>query len=84
MLGYLRCRINENILKSKCFKPRGVHILKHIKDGLRTKSKGLKVVLSQQVESMLGNLIEFKPVKMPRERIFFLNKNRFSEEMFQF
>ena len=70
-----------------------MHILKHIKDGLRTKSKGLKVVLSQQVESMLGvlllfkisrNLIEFKPVKMPRERIFFLNKNRFPEEMFQF
>ena len=30
------------------------------------------------------NLIEFKPVKTSRERIFFLNKNRFSEEMFQF
>ena len=30
------------------------------------------------------NLIEFKPVKTLRKRIFFLNKNRFSEEMFQF
>ena len=29
------------------------------------------------------NLIEFKPVKTSCERIFFLNKNRFSEEMFQ-
>ena len=28
------------------------------------------------------NLIEFKPLKMSRERIFFLNKNRFSAEMF--
>ena len=30
------------------------------------------------------NLIEFKPVKTSHERIFFLNKNRFSEEMFNF
>ena len=30
------------------------------------------------------NLIEFKPLKTSCERIFFLNKNRFSEEMFQF
>ena len=30
------------------------------------------------------NLIEFKPVKTSREHIFFLNKNCFSEEMFQF
>ena len=30
------------------------------------------------------NLIEFKSVKTSRERIFFLNKNHFSEEMFQF
>ena len=46
LLGYLRCRINENSLKFKCFKPRGVRILKHIKNGLRTKFKGLKVILS--------------------------------------
>ena len=45
-LGTLRCRINENILKFKCFKPRGVRILKHIKTGLRAKFKGLKVILS--------------------------------------
>ena len=30
------------------------------------------------------NLIEFKPLKTSCERLFFLNKNRFSEEMFQF
>ena len=30
------------------------------------------------------NLIELKPVKTSSERIFFLNKNRSSEEMFQF
>ena len=30
------------------------------------------------------NLIEFKPLKTSCERIFFLNKNCFSEEMFQF
>ena len=31
------------------------------------------------------NLIEFnKPLKTSCERIIFLNKNRFSEEMFQF
>ena len=29
-------------------------------------------------------LIEFKPLKTSGERIFFLNKNRFSEERFQF
>ena len=70
-----------------------MRILKHIENGLRTKFKGLKVIFSWQVESMLSilllfkisrNLIEFKPVKTSRERIFFLNKNRFSEEMFLF
>ena len=70
-----------------------MRILKHIKNGLRTKFKGLKVILSWWVESMLGvlllfkisrNLIEFKPVKTLCERIFFLSKNRCSEEMFQF
>ena len=30
------------------------------------------------------NLIEFKPFKTSYKRIFFFNKNRFSEEMFQF
>ena len=30
------------------------------------------------------NFIECKPFKTSCERIFFLNKNRFSEEMFQF
>ena len=30
------------------------------------------------------NLIEFRPLKTSCERIFFLNKNRFSEEVFQF
>ena len=30
------------------------------------------------------NLNEFKPLKTSCESIFFLNKNRFSEEMFQF
>ena len=70
-----------------------MRILKHIEHGLRTKFKGLRVILSWQIENMLGvlllckisrNLIEFKPLKTSCERIFFLNKNRFSEEMFQF
>ena len=30
------------------------------------------------------NLIEFKPAKRRANVYFFLNKNRFSEEMFQF
>ena len=30
------------------------------------------------------NLIEFKPLKTSSKRIFFLNKNCFSEKMFQF
>ena len=30
------------------------------------------------------NFIEFKPDKTSCELIFFFNKNRFSEEMFQF
>ena len=30
------------------------------------------------------DLIGFKPLKTSCELIFFLNKNRFSEEMFQF
>ena len=43
-IGYLRYRINKNILKFKRFKPRG--ILTHIKNGLRAKFEGLKVILS--------------------------------------
>ena len=34
--------MNENILKFKCFKPRGVRILKHIKKWLARKIKRLK------------------------------------------
>ena len=80
LLGYLQFRINENNLKFKCFKPRGVHIMKHIKNGLWARFKSLKVISSCWVENMLGvlllfkmsrNLIEFKPFKMSCERIFF-------------
>ena len=45
-LGTYGVEKNENILKFKCFKPRGVRILKHIKNGLRAKFKDLKVILS--------------------------------------
>ena len=57
-----------------------MRILKHIKNGLRAKLKGLKVILSWQVDNMLGvlllckisrNLIEFKPLKTSGELIFF-------------
>ena len=66
-----------------------MHILKHIKNGLRVKSKCLKVILSWEVENMLGVLLLFKLSRNFIEFIqnvmrtyIFLNKNRFSEEMF--
>ena len=37
-----------------------MRILKHIKHGLRTKFKGLKVILSWWIENMLGVLLLFK------------------------
>ena len=57
-----------------------MHILKHIRNGVRAKFKGLKLILSWYVDNMFGvlllfkisrNLIEFKPFKMSCERIFF-------------
>ena len=68
-----------------------MRILKHIKNGLRVKTKCLKVILSWQVENMLGVLLLFKISRNLIEFIqnvvrtySFLNKDRFSEEMFQF
>ena len=46
LLEYLRCRINENIRKFKRFKPRGVRILKHLKNGFSAKFQCLKVILN--------------------------------------
>ena len=46
----IRCVTNKNTLKFKCFKPRGVRILKHVKNGLRAKFKCLKVILSWYID----------------------------------
>ena len=57
-----------------------MRILKPIKNGLHAKFKGLRVILSWQVDNTLGvlllckilrNLIEFKPSKTSCERVFF-------------
>ena len=62
------------------FQTQGCAYFEHVKNGLRAKFKCLKVILSLQVQHMLGvlllfkisrYLIEFKPFKTSCERIFF-------------
>ena len=50
-----------------------MRVLKHIENGLRTKFKCLKVILSWSVENMLGVLLLFK---ISRNLIEFKNERR--------
>ena len=77
-LGTCRyCRINEKILKFKCFESRGVRIFEQISNGSRTKYGCLKAILSWSLETLYGVLLlckfqeKFKPFKTSCEFIFF-------------